>query len=68
MPKPAEPQHSLCPACGHRVVTATTQNGRRLALDTGARAYVLILNADNTTYRAAASSAYPVHACAGKEP
>jgi hypothetical protein len=57
----------VCPACGHRIVQATTPAGRRVALDTGLRAYVLLLNADNTTYRAAASSAYPVHACAGKE-
>lgn len=62
-----ESQTTVCPTCQHRVVYATTGEGRRIALDVGARAYTLILNADNQTYRAAASSAYPVHLCRGKE-
>lgn len=66
-PRPTDPHHHLCAACGHRVVTATTRDGRRVALDTGLRAYALVLNADNTTYRAESSHCYPVHACPGKK-
>lgn len=66
MPKPpTEPQHQLCTVCGHRIVTATTPAGRRVALDTGLRAYALVLNADNATYRAESSHCYPVHSCRG---
>ena len=68
MPKaPTEPQHQLCAACGHRIVTALTRTGVRVALDTGLRAYALVLNADNTTFRAESSRCYPVHACSGKK-
>lgn len=68
MPKPpTEPQHQLCTVCGHRIVTAMTAAGVRVALDTGLRAYALVLNADNTTYRAESSHCYPVHACRGTE-
>ena len=66
-PKATEPQHQLCSACGHLIVQAQTRDGRRVALDTGLRAYALVLNADNTTYRAESSHCYPVHACRGKE-
>lgn len=61
-------QTTLCPTCQHRVVYAATADGRRIALDVGARAYHLLLTADNVHYRAEASSAYPVHLCPGKEP
>ena len=68
MPKPpTDPTHTLCPACGHRVVQAVTRDGRRIALNTGLRAYALVLNADNQTYRAETSRSYPVHACTGKK-
>jgi hypothetical protein len=60
------PQHTLCPACGHRIVQATTTDGRRLALDTGLRSYRLVAEADNVTFRAEASGGYPVHACRGE--
>lgn len=67
MPKaPTDPQHQLCPACGHRVVTAVTRTGVRVALDTGLRAYALCENPDRT-WRAESTRAYPVHACRGKE-
>ena len=62
---PIKPQHHLCPACGHRIVQAQTSTGVHVALDTGLRAYALVLNADNTTYRAESSHCYPVHSCRG---
>lgn len=60
-------QTTLCPTCQHRVVYATTSEGRRLAIDVAVRTYHLILQADNVHYRAETSSAYPVHLCPGKE-
>ena len=65
--KPTDPQHQICPACGHRIVQAKTRAGVRVALDTGLRAYALVLNADNQTYRAESSRSYPVHACRGRK-
>lgn len=68
MTMPAKhPQHILCPACQHRIVTATLSDGREVALDTGLRTYRLVLAPDNATYKAEVSSGYPVHACTGKE-
>lgn len=65
MPKtPTEPQHSVCAACGHRIVQALTSAGVRVALDTGLRAYALCENPDRT-WRAESTRAYPVHACRG---
>lgn len=64
--RPDTPQHTRCPACGHRIVQAVTPAGHRLALDTGLRTYRLVANADNQTFRAEASSGYPVHACRGE--
>ena len=67
MPPPLHPVHTLCPVCQHRIVTATLPDGRPVALDTGLRTYRLVLAPDNRTYKAEASSGYPVHACPGKE-
>ena len=65
--KTTTPQHTLCSSCKHRVVRATLPDGREIALDTGLRTYRLVLSADNMTYKAEPSSAYPVHACRGEK-
>lgn len=63
MAPPLPKQYHLCPTCGHRIVRAMLRDGREVLIDDGARAYMLILNADNMTYRAEASGARPVHLC-----
>lgn len=65
--KTFSPQHSVCPACGHRIIRATLADGREIAIDDGARAYRLILDVDTWTYTAEPSGARPVHLCRGKE-
>lgn len=63
-PPPVAPQHHLCPACGHRIVTARLADGREIAIDTGLRTYRLVGDTDGT-FRAEVSGSYPVHACRG---